>query len=141
MKKSILFLCTGNSCRSQMAEALFRKYHGNEFDVYSAGIVKHGINPYAKQVLFEIGLDISNHQSNTVDELPVAQFDFVITVCSHADEHCPHFVAKTKVIHHGFDDPPKLTENFENDDERLPVYRRVRDEIESFVKTLDKKLI
>lgn len=139
-KKSIMFLCTGNSCRSQMADGLCKHYLGDQFDVFSAGIVKHGINPYAAIVMSEIGIDISKHQSNTVEELPISEFDYVITVCSHADSHCPTFSAATKVIHFGFDDPPKLTENFETDDERLPVYRRVRDEIKEFILNLEKEL-
>ncbi|MCK5883945.1 MAG: arsenate reductase ArsC [Bacteriovoracaceae bacterium] len=140
MKKSIMFLCTGNSCRSQMADGLCKKYLGDQFDVYSAGIVKHGINPYAQRVMGELGIDISKNESNTIDELPLCEFDYVVTVCSHADSHCPTFPANTKVIHFGFDDPPKLTENYETDEERLPVYRRVRDEIKTFIIGLEKEL-
>ena len=107
----VLFLCTGNSCRSQMAEGFCRhlKYVGIE--CFSAGIQKHGLNRLAVKVMDEIGIDISNHFSKTVDEIDEEDFDYVVTVCDHANENCPYFPAKTGIIHRGFDDPPRLAEN------------------------------
>lgn len=137
--KSILFLCTGNSCRSQMAEGFARKYLGDRFKVYSAGTKKHGMNQRALQVMQEVGLDLSGHYSKTLDELPEKQFDIVVTVCGHAHENCPFFPGG-KVIHRGFDDPPALTANMVDAEEILPVYRRVRDEIDEYVKSLVAEL-
>ena len=107
-KLKILFLCTGNSCRSQMAEGWARYFHGEKYDIYSAGIEKHGLNPLAVKAMARAGIDISAHRSSLIEELEIQDFDYVITVCGHADENCPLFPAKTRVIHHGFDDPPKL---------------------------------
>ena len=133
---SILFLCTGNSCRSQMAEGLCRHLHEPMISVQSAGIETHGLNPLAVRAMAEIGIDISGHASKTVDELPDRAFDYVITVCSHADETCPVFPAKSQVIHRGFDDPPRLAAGAASDDEAMPHYRRVRDEIRAYLETL-----
>ncbi|MBN1649078.1 MAG: arsenate reductase ArsC [Spirochaetales bacterium] len=135
-KPSILFLCTGNSCRSQMAEGLCRQLAGDRFEVYSAGIETHGLNPHAVKVMAEIGIDISGHTSKTTAELDRKDFDFVITVCGHAHESCPYFPAKTKIIHRGFDDPPWLTKDMQDGEEKLDVYRRVRDEIREYVLSL-----
>ncbi|MCB2182467.1 MAG: arsenate reductase ArsC [Desulfobulbaceae bacterium] len=135
-KPKILFLCTGNSCRSQMAEGWARHFHAGKYDLYSAGIEKHGLNPLAVQVMAEAGVDISGHKSRLLDELPVTEFDYVVTVCGHADENCPFFPAKTKVIHHGFDDPPKLAAQCTSEEEALEHYRRVRDEIKKFAQNL-----
>lgn len=135
MKKNIMFLCTGNSCRSQMAEGLCRKYWGSNFDVYSAGTKKHGMNERAMKVMKEIGIDISSHYSKTTEELPAVTFDFVITVCDSAKENCPYFPGG-KVIHVGFQDPPALTKEMTDEEEILSVYRRVRDEIEEAIKNL-----
>lgn len=137
-KKTLLFLCTGNSCRSQMAEGFGKKYLGSNWDIYSAGIEKHGINPHAATVMKEEGIDLYTHQSNTVDELPVKHFDYVITVCGHADANCPYFSEATQVIHYGFDDPPGLTKALPDGEEKLAVYRRVRDEIKLFVMDFEK---
>lgn len=126
--KNILFLCTGNSCRSQMAEGFFRHLWGNDFSVYSAGIKKHGMNERAIKVMKEIGIDISSQYSKTVEELPIMTFDYVITVCDAAKESCPYFPGG-KVIHVGFQDPPALTEGMADEEEILNVYRRIRDEI------------
>lgn len=139
-KNKILFLCTGNSCRSQMAEGWARHLKGDCIKAASAGIEKHGLNPLAVKVMSEAGVDIRQQYSKTTDELGEAEFDYVITVCGHADENCPFFPAKTQVIHHGFDDPPKLAEHAANDDEALLHYRRVRDEIRSFIEQLPDKL-
>ena len=134
-KKNIMFLCTGNSCRSQMAEGWARKYWGHEFNVFSAGTKKHGMNERAMKVMKEAGVDISSHSSKTVEELPPVTFDYVVTVCDHAHENCPYFPGG-KIVHVGFQDPPALTKEMSNEDEILAVYRRVRDEIEAFVKEM-----
>ncbi len=134
-KIKLLFLCTGNACRSQMAEGLGRHFLGRKVDVYSAGIEKHGLNPNAVKVMDDIGIDISQHYSKTVDELDV-EFDFVITVCGHAHETCPVFSGNAQVIHHGFDDPPKLAANALSEDEALVHYSRVRDEIKAYLLNL-----
>ena len=133
-KKSVLFLCTGNSCRSQMAEGWARTLLADQFESYSAGIEKHGLNPNAVRVMKEAGVDISGQSSNTLDELPVEDFDLVITVCEHADERCPTFSGRTRVAHVAFDDPPKLAEDAKTEEEKLQHFRRVRDEIRDFVK-------
>ncbi len=137
---SVLFLCTGNSCRSQMAEGLCRHLLGDVLEVYSAGIKKHGLNPLAVKVMLEIGIDISGHSSKTVDDLDDKAMDYVLTVCGHADETCPFFAAKTKVVHFGFDDPPKLAEACKTEEEALVHYRRVRDEIKHFMADLPRFL-
>lgn len=138
-KKNIMFLCTGNSCRSQMAEGFCRKYWGDEFDVYSAGTKKHGMNERAMKVMLETGVDISSQFSKTVEELPSIQFDYVITVCDSARENCPYFPGG-KIIHVGFQDPPALTRNMSDEEEVLSVYRRVRDEIEAEIRKLKEHL-
>ncbi len=138
-KKNIMFLCTGNSCRSQMAEGWARKYWGDEFEVYSAGTKKHGMNARAMQVMLEAGVDISSHFSKTTEELPKVTFDYVITVCDSAKENCPYFPGG-KVIHVGFQDPPALTKEMGDEKEILQVYRRVRDEIEKFIKEMKSTL-
>jgi arsenate reductase len=133
--KNIMFLCTGNSCRSQMAEGFCRKYWGKEFNVFSAGTKKHGMNERAVKVMKEVGVDISTHFSKTVEELPEVTFDYVITVCDAAKETCPYF-SGGKIIHVGFQDPPALTKNMQDEEEILDTYRRVRDEIEVAIKQL-----
>ena len=140
MKKHILFLCTGNSCRSQMAEGWCRVSFGDQLEVYSAGIEKHGLNQNAVRVMLEAGVDISNHSSNTIEELSHQDFDFVVTVCGHADEVCPNFPSKTKVIHQGFLDPPKLAREAKTEEEALDCYRKVRDEIQTWIANLDLTL-
>lgn len=137
--KNILFLCTGNSCRSQMAEGFGRKYLGDRFAVYSAGTKKHGMNQRALQVMQEAGIDLSAHYSKTLEELPEIKFDIVVTVCGHAHENCPFFPGG-RVIHRGFDDPPALTAGMVDAAEILPVYRRVRDEIDEYIKSLASEL-
>ena len=137
--KNILFLCTGNSCRSQMAEGFAKGLKGDAFNFYSAGTKKHGLNPYAIKVMKEIGIDITTHESNTVDELGDAKMDYVFTVCSDAHENCPYFPGG-KTIHVGFDDPPRLTKGMGDEQEKLNVYKRVRDEIKMFVSNIEKHL-
>ena len=132
----ILFLCTGNSCRSQMAEGWTRHLKADSIEPYSAGIEVHGLNPDAVQVMAEAGVDISRQRSKHVDELADVRFDCVVTVCGHAHEHCPVFPGEAEVRHVGFDDPPALAAGAKTEAERLAPYRRVRDEIKAFVQTL-----
>ena len=137
---SVLFLCTGNSCRSQMAEGFCRSLHGDTIKSFSAGIEKHGLNPLAVKVMAEAGIDISGHRSKTTSDLDNSEFDYVVTVCDNASETCPYFPARTRVIHRSFADPPKLAAEASTDEERLPHYRRVRDEIRDFVLALPEIL-
>jgi len=135
-KQKVLWLCTGNSCRSQMAEGLCRSLKGGQIEAHSAGIETHGLNRLAVLVMAELGIDISKHQSKMVTELGEIEFDYVITVCDHASESCPYFPAKTQVIHQGFADPPKLAANTNSEEEALVHYRRVRDQIKEYILTL-----
>jgi arsenate reductase len=135
-KLKVLFLCTGNSCRSQMAEGWARQLKGDVIEPYSAGIEKHGMNPHAVKVMAEAGVDISKHHSKTPAEIGLVQFDYVVTVCGHANENCPIFPGKARVVHVGFEDPPKLTKDMPDGEAKLAVYRRVRDEIRRFVSAL-----
>ena len=135
-RKKILFLCTGNSCRSQMAEGLCRHLHEAGIDAYSAGIEKHGLNPLAVRAMAEIGIDISAHASKTLDDLSGIDFDYVVTVCGHADETCPIFPGATRKIHRGFDDPPRLAAGAASEEAALAHYRRVRDDIRDYLETL-----
>ncbi|MBZ0255689.1 arsenate reductase ArsC [bacterium] len=139
-KLKILFLCTGNSCRSQMAEGWARHLKADAFEAFSAGIETHGLNPNAVKVMAEAGVDISKQESTNVSEYQGVEFDYVVTVCGHADEHCPAFPGKTMVVHIGFDDPPKLAQGAASDEEALVHYRRVRDEIRDYVQTLPESL-
>ena len=139
-KLKILFLCTGNSCRSQMAEGWVHHLKADEIESYSAGIETHGLNPDAVKVMAEAGVDISAHRSKLVDDLKDISFDYVVTVCEHASENCPIFAGNAKVIHVGFDDPPKLAERAETEEQALDCYRRVRDEIMKFVQRLPEAL-
>lgn len=132
MKKNVLFLCTGNSCRSQMAEGWGKALKSEKFNFFSAGTKKHGLNPRAVQVMKEAGVDISAHSSNTTDELGEVEMDFVFTVCSDAHENCPYFPGG-KIVHVGFDDPPRMTQDMGDEEEVITVYRRVRDEIKEMV--------
>lgn len=139
-KLKVLFLCTGNSCRSQMAEGWCRSLKSNIIEAYSAGIETHGLNPYAVKVMAEAGVDISGHRSKLLNELAGIEFDYVVTVCGHANESCPFFPGKTKVVHIGFDDPPQLAKAVETEEEKLNCYRRVRDEIKQFIASLPDAL-
>lgn len=139
-KLKILFLCTGNSCRSQMAEGWTRHLKGNVIDVWSAGVEIHGLNPYAVKVMAEAGVDISSHESTNVRDLLDMDFDVVITVCDHARESCPLFPKPVKKIHKNFDDPPFLAKSVNTEEEKLAIYRQVRDEIKTFVETLPEGL-
>lgn len=132
----VLFLCTGNACRSQMAEGWARHLKADAIDAYSAGTSPHGMTARAIAAMAEAGVDITGQSSKHVDSLAGVPFDFVVTVCGHANETCPVFPGRTKVVHVGFDDPPKLAADAKTDDEALPHYRRVRDEIRAFIETL-----
>lgn len=129
MKKQILVLCTGNSCRSQMAEGYLRHFANGKADVYSAGVETHGVNPIAIAIMKEDGIDISNHFSNHIDEYSEIDFDFVITVCDNAKERCPFFPSKAKKFHHNFPDPAKS----EGTDEEINEhFRQVRQQIKAY---------
>jgi arsenate reductase len=132
----VLFLCTGNSCRSQMAEGWARALLGDAVEPYSAGIETHGLNPDAVKVMAEAGVDISGQSNKTLLDLAGVRFDLVVTVCSHADQNCPVFPGTTRVVYVGFDDPPALAKAEDDPEKRLSHYRRVRDEIRSFITTL-----
>jgi len=135
-KLQILFLCTGNSCRSQMAEGWARRLKGDCVEPYSAGIEVHGLDPKAVKVMAEAGVDISSHRSKHLDEVRDINFDYVITVCDDAREHCPVFPGKTRMMHVGFDDPPSLAKKAKTEKEALDCYRHVRDQIKEFIKEL-----
>lgn len=143
-KIKLLYLCTGNSCRSQMAEGWTRALKSDVIDVYSAGIETHGLNPNAVKVMAEAGVDIAGQRSQHIDEFKDIGLDIVVTVCSHAHETCPVFPAQAKVIHVGFPDPPKmakdLAEQGASEDEQLDCYRQVRDKIKAYVETLPASL-
>lgn len=143
-KLKLLFLCTGNSCRSQMAEGWTRALKSDTIEVYSAGIETHGLNPHAVTVMAEAGVNISEHQSQHLDEFQDVDLDLVITVCGHAHENCPWFPARCRVVHVGFEDPPALAREVEarggSAQEALDCYRRVRDEIKAFVEGLPHNL-
>lgn len=142
-KTTVLFLCTGNSCRSQMAEGFARALKAESIEAHSAGTDPHGMNPRAIRAMAEAGVDISEaagFRSKHVDELRDVPFDFVITVCDSANESCPTFPGKTRKIHVGFDDPPRLARDARSDEEAMPHYRRVRDEIRQFVQGIEQVL-
>ena len=129
MKKKVLFLCTHNSCRSQMAEGLVNHYLGDYCQAFSAGTEATRVNPLAAQVLAELGIDISGHRSKTLDEFVGQSFDYVITLCGDANEQCPLFFGGVQRLHQGFEDPSRLIGSVE---EVLPEFRRVRDEIKEW---------
>ncbi|MFO7652568.1 MAG: arsenate reductase ArsC [Candidatus Krumholzibacteriia bacterium] len=135
-KLKVLFLCTGNSCRSQMAEGWARALKGDVIEAHSAGIETRDLDPHAVRVMREAGVNIGHHRSKHVDELHDVAFDLVVTVCDHAHESCPVFPGGTRVMHRSFDDPPRLARTAASEDEALQHYRRVRDEIRDFVATL-----
>ncbi|MBE0565794.1 MAG: arsenate reductase ArsC [Krumholzibacteria bacterium] len=139
-KLKILFLCTGNSCRSQMAEGWARALKSDVLEVWSAGVETHGLNPRAVRVMAEAGVDISQHRSELVDDLMGVGFDVVVTVCDNAHESCPVFPGRARIVHRGFDDPPRLAREAATEEEALAPYRRVRDEIRDFVAGLPGSL-
>ena len=136
----ILFLCTGNSCRSQMAEGWARALKADRFEALSAGTDPHGLNPLAVRVMAEAGVDISRQRSKHLDEFAGAMLDVIVTVCGHAHESCPVMPGATRVAHRGFDDPPRLAACAVTEEEALPHYRRVRDEIRAFVESLPESV-
>jgi arsenate reductase (thioredoxin) len=131
-KKRVLILCTGNSARSQMAEGILRHDGGDEFEVESAGVKPGSVRPEAIQVMRELGIDISDHRSKSVDEFVGQEFDYVITVCDKANESCPVFPGKTRRIHQSFEDPPPP--DVGSDEERVAIFRRVRNEIREWMR-------
>ena len=139
-KIKVLFLCTGNSCRSQMAEGWARRLKGDQIEPYSAGIETHGLNPLAVKVMGEAEVDISGHRSKGLDEVKDVPFDYVVTVCDNANETCPVFPGKVKRMHVSFEDPPRLARAARSEEEALVHYRRVRDEIRRFVESLPESL-
>lgn len=131
MKPKILVLCTGNSCRSQIAEGYLRHFANGKADIYSAGIETHGVNPKAIATMKEDGIDISKHTSNNVNEYTTMEFDYVITVCDNAKENCPYFPAKIKMFHHNFPDPAKAKGT---EQEIMLSFRSVREMIKEYAK-------
>ncbi|WP_367867546.1 arsenate reductase ArsC [Pedobacter sp. WC2423] len=136
--KKVLVLCTGNSCRSQLAEGFLRQFAGNQAEIYSAGIETHGVNPKAIQVMSEVGIDISAHTSNHVDEYSDINFDYVITVCDNAKENCPYFPGQAVKFHENFPDPAKAKGT---DQEIMEEFRRVRELIKDYASTFVKENI
>jgi arsenate reductase (thioredoxin) len=130
MKKKILFLCTGNSARSQMAEGLMRHFRGDEYEVFSAGVEPKGVHPQAIVAMREIGIDISQQQSKHMDDLPIKEFDCIITLCDHAAQNCPVFPGKGLRLHQGFSDPAAVQGS---DQDVLEAFRKVRDELKQFI--------
>ncbi|MEW6536469.1 MAG: arsenate reductase ArsC [Candidatus Auribacterota bacterium] len=143
-KLNVLFLCTGNSCRSQMAEGWTRFLKSDVINAYSAGIETHGLNPNAVKVMAEAGVDISGHKSQHINEFKNVPLDVVVTVCGHAHETCPFFPGNCKVVHAGFDDPPKMARELAakgaSEDAQLDCYRKVRDQIRAYVESLPESL-
>lgn len=138
---SVLFLCTGNSCRSQMAEGWTRHLKGNFVEAHSAGVNPKGVDPRAVKAMAETGIDISKQGSKSLDEVRHIEFDYVITLCDNAQKTCPTFPAKTRVIHVGFEDPPRLAAEAKDEEEAMGHYRRIRDEIKAFVEGLPERLL
>lgn len=139
-KMKILFLCSGNSCRSQMAEAWTNRLKGDEITAFSAGVAPKELDPRAVKAMKEAGIDISHQRPKDIDSMGEKDFDYVITLCDHARESCPYFPAKTALIHRGFEDPPVLAAGARDEDEAMGHYRRIRDEIKDFVEALPDSL-
>ena len=139
-KLKVLFLCTGNACRSQMSEGWARHLKSDRIEAWSAGTAPHGLDPRAVRVMAEAGVDISGHTSKHVDTLLAVPFDYVVTVCDRAAETCPVFPGTARKIHRSFRDPPRLARAANNEEEALGHYRRVRDEIRAFIETLPETL-
>jgi arsenate reductase len=139
-KVKVLFLCTGNACRSQMAEGWARHLKADVIEPYSAGIELGALDPRAVRVMAEAGVDIAGQRAKHVDEVKDVQFDYVVTVCDHARELCPRFPGRARLVHASFDDPPRLARDAKTEEEALAHYRRVRDEIREFVSALPEAL-
>lgn len=138
-KLKVLFVCTGNACRSQLAEAWCRCYWQDRVDAYSAGVAPHGfIDPRIIKVMAEAGIDMSSQRSKHLDEFNGMRFDYVITLCGNAQKVCPSFPETTKVLHVGFDAPPQLAAESKTEEEALIHYRKVRDDIKKFIETLPR---
>ena len=133
--KNILVLCTGNSCRSQMAEGYLRHFGGDRVNIYSAGIETHGLNKMAVKIMHEDAIDISGHTSNHIDEYQKIDFDFILTVCDHAKENCPYFPSDAQRFHHNFSDPSKLKGNAEDIHQ---AFKNTRNEIKDYAKSFIK---
>jgi arsenate reductase len=140
-KLRILFLCTGNSCRSQMAEGWARHLKGEVIDAYSAGTHPKGLDPLAVQVMADVGIDLSTHQPKSLAAVQHLPFDYVVTVCSEAHETCPVFPGGARIVHRGFDDPPRLAADARSPQDALHHYERVRDEIKAFIEQLPEALL
>jgi arsenate reductase len=140
-KLRLLFLCTGNSCRSQIAEAWARHLKSEVIDAYSAGTHPKGLDPQAVQVMAEVGIDLSTHQAKSLDAVQHLPFDYVVTVCSDAHEACPVFPGRARIVHQGFDDPPRLAAGAKSPEEARRHYARVRDEIKAFIEQLPEALL
>jgi arsenate reductase len=136
VKKKVLFLCTGNSCRSQMADGIVNHDFAGRIEAFSAGTEPHGLNPKAVQVMAEIGMDISGNSSDHISRFEGQPFDYVITLCGDANEKCPLFFGGVQRLHMGFEDPPKATGS---EEEVMAVYRRVRDEIRKTMREFFEK--
>jgi arsenate reductase len=139
-RRKVLFLCTGNACRSQMSEGWARHLKGDLIEAYSAGVAPHGLDPRAVKVMAEAGVDISGHRSKHLDELKDVGLEHVVTVCDNAAESCPIFPGRVHKLHHSFQDPPRLAKEAQSEEEALAHYRRVRDEIRAFIETLPQAL-
>jgi len=140
MTKRILFLCTGNACRSQMAHGWANALALPDVEFYSAGIQTHGLNPHAVTVMAESGIDISHHSSQLISEFDAINFDIIFTVCDHANQHCPTVSGAPEVICHQFDDPPALAKNCETEQQALGCYRQVRDQIKDWIAQMPNQL-
>ena len=136
----VLFLCTGNACRSQMAEGWARMLKAGEVEPCSAGVAPSTLDPRAVKVMAEAGVDISSQRSKPLEEVMHRSFDVVVTLCGHARERCPRFPGKTRLLHRGFDDPPTRARGARNEEEALLPYRRVRDAIRAFVENMPENL-
>ena len=139
-KLKILFLCTGNSCRSQMAEGWTRHLRGGEYEPYSAGVEPKAVDPLAVRVMAEAGVDISGQRAKKLGDLFGIAFDVVVTVCDNAREMCPLYPGETRVVHRSFEDPPALAAQAPDEEAALKIYRRVRDEIREFAAGLPGSL-
>ena len=139
-KISVLFLCTGNSCRSQMAEGWARQLKSESIEAHSAGVVASGLDPRAVSVMAVAGVDISQQRSKTTSEVAHRSFDYVVTLCDHARASCPFMPGAQRHVHRGFDDPPSLAKESATEEDALAIYRRVRDEIREFVEGLPANL-
>jgi arsenate reductase len=139
-KLRVLVLCTGNSCRSQMAEGWARQLKGGVIDAYSAGTHPKALDPLAVEVMADAGVDLSTYQAKSLDAVPPLPFDYVMTVCRNAYETCPVFPGRARIVHRGFDDPPRLAAEAKSQEEALGHYARVRDEIKAFIEPLPDAL-